>query len=356
MSAKTRKKIEQIQAKEKKKIEKEQQRLEAISKKRADKERKELERKMKKRRKTKKEISSDNIESNIEVEPRKVKFTRKKFRRFVVYGGWILFVGGFAFAVYKNFTAINTHTVYQKEVVKTEIEDVTGVEMFVKNFAKDYHTLINTSDYKNARVEQLSKYMSDDLVAINSDMSKEVIEDVVVDDVQIWNIAIDKENVNRFKVFYSVKQAIGNKTLNSSFKVFVYRKGNSFSIISSPQIASMPVKSDYVDEYLKSTDSLESSESGEIQEFLNTFFNVYPKAESKELSYYVKDVTVLPVLRDMNFISVDNLVVEKTDKGEYNVECYVKYTDVETSIIYTNQYKMKLVKQDTGELVISEME
>lgn len=57
-------------------------------------------------------------------------------RKPAVIAMWLLFVCGFAFAVYKNFTAIDTHTVHEKEIVERRVEDTSGVEVFVRNFAK----------------------------------------------------------------------------------------------------------------------------------------------------------------------------------------------------------------------------
>ena len=53
---------------------------------------------------------------------------------------WLLFICGFVFAVYKNFTAIDTHTIHEKEIIDRRVEDTNGVEAFVTNFCENLHT------------------------------------------------------------------------------------------------------------------------------------------------------------------------------------------------------------------------
>ena len=44
--------------------------------------------------------------------PKKLRVYTANSRKPAVIAMWLLFVCGFAFAVYKNFTAIDTHTVH----------------------------------------------------------------------------------------------------------------------------------------------------------------------------------------------------------------------------------------------------
>lgn len=53
---------------------------------------------------------------------------------------WIIFMAGFIFAVYKNFTAINIHTVHEKAIIKEEVVDTSDIQSFATNFIKTYYT------------------------------------------------------------------------------------------------------------------------------------------------------------------------------------------------------------------------
>ena len=82
---------------------------------------------------------------------------------------WLLFICGFVFAVYKNFTAIDTHTVHEKEIVERRVEDTSGVEAFVRNFAKTYYSWSNNKDSVAQRTDALTGYLTEDLQRLTAD-------------------------------------------------------------------------------------------------------------------------------------------------------------------------------------------
>ena len=53
---------------------------------------------------------------------------------------WAVLLVSTSFGVYKNFTAIDTHTVHEKEIIQLRLNDTNGIENFVKNFAKAYYS------------------------------------------------------------------------------------------------------------------------------------------------------------------------------------------------------------------------
>ena len=55
---------------------------------------------------------------------------------------WAVLLASTSFGVYKNFTAIDTHTVHEKEIIQLRLNDTNGIENFVKNFAKAYYSLM----------------------------------------------------------------------------------------------------------------------------------------------------------------------------------------------------------------------
>ena len=93
-------------------------------------------------------------------------------RKPAVIAMWLLFVCGFAFAVYKNFTAIDTHTVHEKEIVERRVEDTSGVEVFVRNFAKTYYSWSNNKDSVAQRTDALTGYLTEDLQRLTADTVK----------------------------------------------------------------------------------------------------------------------------------------------------------------------------------------
>ena len=116
-------------------------------------------------------------------------------RKPAVIAMWLLFVCGFAFAVYKNFTAIDTHTVHEKEIVERRVEDTSGVEVFVRNFAKTYYSWSNNKDSVAQRTDALTGYLTEDLQRLTADTVKsDVAVSSSVQDVQIWSVAQRGEN------------------------------------------------------------------------------------------------------------------------------------------------------------------
>lgn len=45
---------------------------------------------------------------------------------------WLVLITSVSFGVYKNFTAIDMHTVHEKEVIEQRIVDTNRIENFVK--------------------------------------------------------------------------------------------------------------------------------------------------------------------------------------------------------------------------------
>ena len=87
-------------------------------------------------------------------------------RRPVVIALWALLICAFAFAVYKDFTAVDTHTVHETTVVQEEVTDTNAIESFVTNFAKVYYSWEQSADSIERRTENLKYYLTDELQAL----------------------------------------------------------------------------------------------------------------------------------------------------------------------------------------------
>ena len=62
---------------------------------------------------------------------------------------WLVLIASVSFGVYKNFTAIDMHTVHEKEVIEQRIVDTNKIENFVKAFgitgkvAQSFHLVLH---------------------------------------------------------------------------------------------------------------------------------------------------------------------------------------------------------------------
>lgn len=72
---------------------------------------------------------------------------------------WAVLLASTSFGVYKNFTAIDTHTVHEKEIIQLRLNDTNGIENFVKNFAKAYYSWDTSKEAIEARTTEISKYL-----------------------------------------------------------------------------------------------------------------------------------------------------------------------------------------------------
>src|SRR5699024_11550483 len=134
----------------------------------------------------------------LEVKPTKLKVrtvgTRKKTMTIL----WVLLIGSLAFAIYKNFTAIDQHTVHEREIIETKIMDTSAIESFTKNFVTDYYTWQNEKDSIEERAEKINGYMTEDLQALNTDTVRDDIPtSSSVSNIDIWSILPESDNIYR---------------------------------------------------------------------------------------------------------------------------------------------------------------
>src|SRR5690625_4690954 len=99
----------------------------------------------------------------LETKPKKLKVRTVGTRKKTVIVLWILLISSLAFGIYKNFTAIDQHTVHEREIIETNIMDTNAIESFTKNFVTDYYTWQNEKDSIEQRVEKINDYLTEDL-------------------------------------------------------------------------------------------------------------------------------------------------------------------------------------------------
>ena len=282
-----------------------------------------------------------------ETKPNKVKKvlvmkvgTHKK----TVIALWLVLIASVSFGVYKNFTAIDMHTIHEKEVIEQHIIDTNRIENFVKDFAKSYYSWNNNKDTIEARTAAISNYLTKALQDLNVDTVRiDIPTSSTVNDVKIWNIEqIDKDE---YTVTYSVDQTVTEGEQSSrntaAYTVIVHVDGNGNMVITkNPTISSMPVKSSYEPKAQETDGTMDAVTTEEVTEFLETFFKLYPTATEKELSYYVSGNVLAPVNGDYLYSELINPLFTM-DGDTVKVSVSVKYLDQKTKAAQISQSDLK---------------
>lgn len=267
---------------------------------------------------------------------------------------WIVLIVSIAFGVYKNFTAIDKHTIHEKKIIEQKIIDTNGIENFVKNFAKEYYSWENNKESIERRTVKINEYLTKELQELNRDtVRSDIPTSSSVKDVQIWSVNQIKEN--KFEVKYSVEQTIKEgeevKDVISSYEVVVRRDNSrNMIIIKNPTLSKMPEKLNYESKNEETDSTIEQKTIKEITEFLNTFFKLYPTASKNELEYYVKGDALKPINGDYIFSELVNPIFKKEGKN-IKVLTGVKYIDQQTKMIQVSQYELALEKDNNWIIV-----
>ncbi|EHK2400696.1 conjugal transfer protein [Clostridium perfringens] len=266
---------------------------------------------------------------------------------------WIVLIVSIAFGVYKNFTAIDKHTIYEKEVIEQKIIDTNGVENFVKNFAKEYYSWENNKESIERRTVKINEYLTKELQELNRDtVRNDIPTSSSVKNVQIWSVNQIKEN--EFEVKYSVEQTIKEeetKDIIASYEVVVKTDNNwNMIIIKNPTLSKMPEKLNYESKNEETDSTIDQKTIKEITEFLNTFFKLYPTASKNELEYYVKGDALKPIKGEYIFSELVNPIFTKEGKN-IKVSTSVKYIDKITKAIQISQYEFTLAKDENWKII-----
>ena len=260
---------------------------------------------------------------------------------------WVVLIASVSFGVYKNFTAIDTHTVHEKEIVEWRVEDTSGVEAFVRNFAKTYYSWSGNKDSVAQRTDALTGYLTEDLQRLTADtVRSDVAVSSSVQDVQIWSVE-QNGGENDFAVVFTVAQMIsdGKKkdTVSSVYKTMVHKDDNGDMVITqAPTITGKPAKSAYTPKAAEPDGTVSAAESENITDFLTTFFTLYPTATEKELSYYVSGGSMPSVkCADYAFNQLKSTVLNKNG-DTVTATVAVEYLDSVTKMTQISQFELAL--------------
>lgn len=282
---------------------------------------------------------------------KKKKTGRSRVPRIILIGGWSLLIFSIGFGVYNNLTAVSTHTVHEKELIKEQLIDTTGLQSYAKDFAKTYFTVSPASKDQQEQREALEGYLSENL-SYSSSLYKEIKEKVSVKDVEIWNITAVPNEKNVYSVLLKLTLEANKKTYERAYSVNIYVKNNQFSVVKLPILATLPSKADVEVAQQLTTTTIEATTREAVEGFLETFFSVYPKADEKELIYYGKKLQ--PIKNNLTFLEITNAQMSE-NKNTVDVTCTVIYKDNDTKLTFEMPYQLILEKVTDGKFSIKEL-
>lgn len=298
----------------------------------------------------------------IEREPKKKKSKKPKVpkvlhverRKKGVIALWVLLGCSLLFAIYKNFTSIDQHTVHEQKVVEETIKDTTGIESFVHNFIQTYYSWENDNEALEQRQEDLQDFLTTELQELNADTARsDIPTSSEVKRIQIWQI--QPETKRTFSVVYTVDQEIteddDKETLYNTYRLTLYQaKTGNLVIIKNPVPWIPPKKASFEPKQKQESQGVSVKTQEELLEFLETFFKLYPQATQEELDYYVSD-QVLPVIdKNYQFSEITQPVFQKDGK-QVKAQLTVHYLDKESKSTIAAQYDLILQKGENWKII-----
>lgn len=261
---------------------------------------------------------------------------------------WLVLIGSVSFGIYKNFTAIDMHTVHEKEIITQELVDTNGIENFVKDFAKSYYSWSNNKEAIEQRTTAINQYMTKELQDLNVDTVRiDIPTSSTVKDVQVWSVT-QAEN-NEFEVVYEIAQTIKEgdqrKDTTAVYMVKVHANNEGYIITQNPTLTSAVKKSSYEPKAKETDASIDAVITQDATVFLETFFKLYPNASENELSYYMNGNVLPQISGDYIYSDLINAIFTK-DGDNLKVSVSVKYLDQQTKVTQISQYDLTLLKGD----------
>ncbi|MGX7234616.1 conjugal transfer protein [Enterococcus italicus] len=267
---------------------------------------------------------------------------------------WVLLIGSMSFGIYKNFTAIDMHTVHEKEIIEKQVVDTNSIESFTESFVKEYFSWQQAQDLQDKRNERLKNYLTENLQQLNTEMIRsDIPTSSIVTSFQVWSVK--QHNDIEYDVLFSVGQQItegeSKKNLTSTYSITVYvDEVRNMVVIKNPTIDGKPQKASYEPVLSDSDGTVDATATEEINSFLDTFFKLYPTATEKELSYYVSNQALDVINKDYVFVELVNPVYTQVD-NQVTVIVTVKYLDKETKVTQFSQFELALQKNENWKII-----
>lgn len=124
-------------------------------------------------------------------------------------------------------------------------------------------------------------------------------------------------------------------------------------ITKNPTACGVYEKSAYSPEQYQNDSSIDTATMADIQDFLNTFFNLYPTATEKELVYYASPGALDVINTDFVYDGMSGATYYKED-GQTKVHLYVRYLDQTAKMTQISEYTLTLEKGDNWKIVKAE--
>lgn len=288
------------------------------------------------------------------IKEKKVRTMKVGTHKKSVVALWLVLIASVSFGVYKNFTAIDQHTVHETETIQLRLNDTNGIENFVKNFCKSYYTWSNSKESIEARTASINGYLTKELQDLNLDTIRtDIPTSSTVTDVLVWDVAQSGENT--FSVTYEVDQQIKEgdqtKAVKATYTVKVHVDADGdMVIIQNPTLAPAVQKSDYEPKAQEADASVDADTVNDATAFLETFFKLYPTATDKELTYYVSGNALEPINGDYLFSELVNPIFSQ-DGENVKVKVAVKFIDNQTKATQVSQFELVLHKDSNWRIV-----
>ena len=138
---------------------------------------------------------------------------------------------------------------------------------------------------------------------------------------------------------------ISDEILNLKLSLYVVK------CFKNPTITNIPKKSSYKPKAIESEGTVDSITTNEINEFLTTFFKLYPTATASELSYYVNDGILKPIGKEYIFQELVNPIHNRKD-NQVTVSLTVEYIDQQTKATQVSQFDLVLEKNGSNWKII----
>ena len=260
---------------------------------------------------------------------------------------WVVLIASVSFGVYKNFTAIDRHTVHEKETIQLRLNDTNGIENFVKNFCKSYYTWSNSKEAIEARTQAINGYLTKELQDLNVDTIRtDIPTSSTVTDVIIWDIeqAGKDDFIATYEVDQQIKENDQTRNVSETYTVKVHVDGNGdMVIIQNPTLAPAIQKSEYEPKKQEADASVDADTIADATAFLETFFKLY-------LAYYVEGNALEPINGDYLYSELVNPIFTK-DGDNVKVSVAVKFIDNQTKTTQVSQYELTLHKDSNWKIM-----
>lgn len=300
----------------------------------------------------------------IKIKTKKIKqISPLKIRKMFIGLFWFLFivmiiVGIRNISYNKNDSLINNQT--GNLITGSNSNYDIGIVTFSNKFIDAYFSFSENEEERKSRSSELKKYMLDEIVTSTSmNISEMSGVKSTVNEVEIWGVE-QKEpfTSNNHKVNFTVYQELtmsdgSKKNVSDSYYIIVHKDDNSnYVVIQNPTVTTSIQKGEYeIEETLSQDTTISSEEKEKINEFLNMFFKVYPKATEHELTYYVKE-NIKPLDKNLELVSLNNLIIMNKEDNNYSVSVDVIYKNIDTNFQSVNHFEIELVNKD-DKLIIS---